>query len=401
MRIAYICADPGIPVFGNKGCSIHVQEILRAMRKRGDEVELFTARKGGSAPPDLETIHVHELPIEKFKETSSRENAQIEWNDRVVDALNLRPSWDLVYERYSLWSFGALRWARQQRIPSILEVNAPLIDEQARYRELIQKHLAESFTHEALDAAATSYVVSREIVPYCRRFVRDEHPIRVIANGVNTQRFSPELPASSPFDGCTIGFVGSLKPWHGLDCLVDAFVDVCNAADDPQAYRLLVVGDGPERVPLQERVSAHPRVSQQVVFTGAVKADDVPAWVNSMDIAVAPYPKLENFYFSPLKLFEYMAAGRAIIASDAGQVADYVEHGVTGWLSPAGDRTALADAIRRLKGNPNMRKRLGERAREESISRSWDHVLQQAYDSVPGGSNSSITFENHQHVVEA
>jgi len=192
-----------------------------------------------------------------------------------------------------------------------------------------------------------------------------------------------------------------LKPWHGLDCMVDAFIEVCKTSDNPQAYRLLIVGDGPERVPLQERLSADASLNQQVVFTGAIKADDVPTWVNSMDLAVAPYPKLANFYFSPLKLYEYMAAGRAIIASDTGQVSDYLEHGVTGWLSPAGDRTALAQAIRKLKNQPLLRKQLGDAAREESMKRSWDHVLQQAYDSLPVGQNPSKNLENHQHVVEA
>jgi glycosyltransferase involved in cell wall biosynthesis len=95
-----------------------------------------------------------------------------------------------------------------------------------------------------------------------------------------------------------------------------------------------------------------------------------------MDVGVAPYPQAADFYFSPLKVYEYMAAARPVVASRVGQVARLVEDGVTGVLCPPGDAAALAAALARLHRDPLERERMGRAGRELVLrEHSWDAVV--------------------------
>ena len=135
---------------------------------------------------------------------------------------------------------------------------------------------------------------------------------------------------------------------------------------------LLLVGDGPLRAQLTEQVMLA-GLEKAVTFTGAVPHHEVPAHVIAMDVAVAPYPALEESYYSPLKLFEYMAAGRAIVASRMGQIAEILVEGESGLLFDPGNLTQLADCLRRLRHSPALAQELGRKAREASGSYTWDH----------------------------
>src|SRR5690606_7054747 len=110
-----------------------------------------------------------------------------------------------------------------------------------------------------------------------------------------------------------------------------------------------------------------------VTFTGMVDHADMPSHIGAMDIAVAPYNPRPDFYFSPLKLFEYMAAGRAIIAADIGQIPEIIDHERTGLLVPPGDATALAGAIMTLIDDRTLAASLGRNARQEAVERyAWE-----------------------------
>src|SRR5256886_16469048 len=128
--------------------------------------------------------------------------------------------------------------------------------------------------------------------------------------------------------------VGSMKPWHGLDVLVEAFARLHERAPDA---RLLLVGDGPARAAVCADLSAR-GLNGVVHCTGAVAPREVPGLLTSVDVAVAPYPQATGFYFSPLKVYEYLAAGRAVVASRVGQLETVIRHDVNGLLCPPGDR---------------------------------------------------------------
>jgi glycosyltransferase involved in cell wall biosynthesis len=374
MRIAYVSADPGVPVFGRKGCSIHVQEVLRAMAQRGIVLDLFTTSGEGERPAGLESVCLHSLGTPPRGEAAVREQALIAINSQLRSQLEQHGPFDLVYERYSLWSFAPMDYARERGLPGLLEVNAPLIEEQARYRVLVDRATAENVAERVFDAARVLLPVSDEVAAYLQRFAGARGKVHVLANGVNPERFSgnilPALP--TPESAFTVGFVGTLKAWHGLTVLIDAF-DLLRAGFP--SVRLLLVGDGPERQRLGADVAAR-GLSTMVLFAGAVAWDAVPAWLASMDVAVAPYPRLESFYFSPLKVYEYMAAGIPVVASRCGQLEQLIESGVNGLLTPPEDAGALAASLELLLTNAPLRKRLGGAGRAKVLrEHTWDKVV--------------------------
>lgn len=372
-RVAFVCCDPGVPIFGTKGCSIHAQEILRGFVRRGWAADLVTLRPGGTPASDLAGVRVLPLPAIPGSDDARRESALQATNAAVTRLLEAAGPYDLVYERHALFSHAALTFAADRRIPGVLEVNAPLVDEQARHRALLDRAGAETSARRAFDAATTLVAVSREVADYLRTRTDRPDRIHVIPNGVDPARFpetSPEpTEVSHPF---TVGFVGTLKPWHGLDILAEAFALVHGRV--PRA-RLLIVGDGPEHDPTERRL-ARLGVGHACTFAGAVPPDAIPGLLASIDVAAAPYPALGSFYFSPLKIYEYMAARRAIVASDIGQIGSLVEHGVHGLLCPPGDPGALATAILRFHDDPDLRRRLGLSARETILANhTWDQVV--------------------------
>ncbi|MEJ7758794.1 MAG: glycosyltransferase family 4 protein [Gemmatimonadaceae bacterium] len=372
MRVAYVCADPGVPVFGTKGSSVHVQEVVRALIAHGAEVEIFATRFDGDPPEDLRNAGVYWLSALPKGDIASRERASLGANLGLQAMLRGAGPFDFVYERYSIWSYAGMEYAREEGIPGVLEVNAPLIEEQARHRGLVDRGSAEQVAQRVLDAASAIVVVSAEVASYLCRYSGVSPRVHVVPNGVNPDRFHPGvLPLFPREPGVfTVGFVGTLKPWHGLPVLADAFTQLHARHADT---RLLVGGDGPERATLGAQLAAD-GMQAAVTFTGPLEPELIPALLRSMDVAVAPYPQ-GDFYFSPLKVYEYMASGLPVVASAIGQIPDIIQHGVNGLLCPPGDARAFADALEWVRESPGVAERLGSAARQSIVkSHTWRMV---------------------------
>ncbi|GAB5536687.1 MAG: glycosyltransferase family 4 protein [Rubricoccaceae bacterium] len=362
MRVAYVTTDPGVPAFGVKGCSVHVQEGMRALQARGAHVTLFTPRLGGTPPPELARASVMELPPRSGATTAARETSSLVRNPATARALRQEGPFDLVYERYALWSHAAMAWGRKLGVPTVLEVNSPLIEEQNTHRGLVNVRGALETSRRAFAHADVMVAVSDAVANWLDGFPEARGRIHVVPNGVDVERFRPGLmpKEAAPKGAFVVGFVGSLKPWHGLATLAEAFARLHQLAPD---VHLLIVGEGPERESLQadlERLG----VADAATLTGAVAPVDVPRWMAAMDVAVAPYTDATGCYFSPLKVFEAMAAGIPVVASRAGQVADVIEDGATGRLVPPGDAVALADALDALRRDPPASGTLAAAARQ-------------------------------------
>ena len=377
MRIAYVCADPGVPIHDwRKGCSIHVQEMIRAFVGLGHELHIFATNPGTAPMGDLTAVPMHNLPPPPSDSSRmQREHIALIGNRALSHALRTAGPFDLVYERYSLWSFAGMRFAKQSNIPGILEVNAPLIDEQRRYRELIDQRSAEQVAARCFRDAHIVAAVSREVANYVRAFPGTRGKIEVLPNAVNPSRFvnnrSNRQSFVRPF---TVGFVGSLKPWHGVEILVDAFESVHRSF---RHSRLLIVGDGPERDRIESRIRSK-GLEAATLLKGAVKPSEIPSLLGCMDVAVAPYPASDNFYFSPLKVYEYMAAGLPVVASAIGQIAELITDEVHGLLCPPGNRAALTQALLCLRHDAALRRRLGSAAREKILQQhTWKRVAEQ------------------------
>jgi glycosyltransferase involved in cell wall biosynthesis len=320
-------------------------------------------------------VTVHQLPAIPKGEQAVREQAALSANLDLRLALEREAPFDLVYERYSLWSFTAMEYARSVGIPGLLEVNAPLIEEQEKHRGLSDRASAERVAERVFSAATALIAVSEEIKTYLEGYPRVGQRVHVIPNGVNPDRFRSNIKPSSPASAgtFTVGFVGTLKPWHGLPVLVEAFDRLHQQRSDT---RLLIVGDGPERENLVADLSAR-GLLDAAHFTGAVAPSEIPGLLASMTVAVAPYPAQTDFYFSPLKVYEYMAAGLPVVASDIGQLKSLIEDEANGLLVPPGDSVALATALDRLRQDSNLATRLGQAAPKAMMqNHTWDAVTQ-------------------------
>ena len=244
MRVAYVSMDPGVPAFGVKGCSVHMQEGLRALTQHSFHPTLFTARPGGPPPADLAHVPVRTLPRPPEAAPDVRERATYAANAVLAERLAEHEPFDLVYERYALWSFAAMEAGRVASIPTVLEVNAPLIDEQARHRSLTDVEGARAASRRAFAAADVLLAVSEGVADWLDGFAEAQGRIHVVPNGVDTDRVRPGLdPAwTAPDAAFVVGFVGSLKPWHGLSVLAESFARLHRTAPET---RLLLVGELP------------------------------------------------------------------------------------------------------------------------------------------------------------
>lgn len=370
MRITYVCTDPGVPVFGTKGASVHVQELVRAYRRLGHRVRLVAARTGGPPPADLADVEVVDAGRPQAADPARREVEARVLDARLESALSAGGVGELVHERYSLWGGAGVRAGARRGVPSVLEVNAPLIEEQARHRGLVGRDAAHDHLARTLGAARVAVAVSDPVGRWVEGHAEGSTPVAVVPNGVDVARVTPgddRDPAR-----LTVGFVGSLKPWHGTEVLVDAVAALGPAlpAGAPRP-RLLLVGHGPERDAVVARARAAGVDVEQV---GPLRPEDVPAQLHRMDVACAPYPEGAD-YFSPLKVLEYMAAGLPVVASDVGQVRTLLDDGRCGVLVHPGDPLALAAALLGLAGDPDGAAALGRRARQAVEARhDWTDV---------------------------
>lgn len=378
LRVAYVCVDPGVPVFGTKGASVHVQEIIRAWRLRGAQVRVYCTRTGLEVPDDLAHLPVVHHPVDpgsrhsgERERAAERERAQAEVSARLAEQV-LADGADVVYERYSLFSTALAQLAGTAGIPGVLEVNAPLIEEQRDHRVLVDEEGARHALRAQAGAARSVACVSAPV----GRWVRDQvpgAPVVVAPNGVNTSRIQPVRPADGP---PTVLFIGTLKPWHGVEALLEA------AALAREDWRVRIVGDGPLRQQLG--ALAH-RLGVRVDFRGAVPPQQVPEHMAGASVAVAPYPQTAtDQYFSPLKVFEYAAAALPVVASAVGQLPQIIDHGHSGLLVPPSDPAALAAAIDALVADPARARALGRAARARvEREHSWTAVLDTVLSPLP------------------
>jgi len=395
MRSLYLCSDQGIDLTGLKGGSIHVRSFVRALTGLGHEVtvigtkvsspESFRAATGAAVSPAPLTRQ-NRMLLRAMKSGNrflgrsdgrgrnlvrAFHNAEF---FRVADecAGRLLPSF--IYERYSLWGTAGQRLARKYSIPLVLEVNSPLAYEDEKYRGGSGFPSLARWAERRIWRGADLLIgVSKALLTHFEKAGVEPGHAQILPNAVDTSLFRAEpedVPLRSQLNlkgRFVVGFVGSFKAWHGVDFLVNTFAGLLR---ENAACHLLLVGDGPMRPMLEEEIRRL-GVQQAVALVGNVPHEEVPRYLALMDVAVAPYPPLEDFYFSPLKLYEYMAGCRAVVASRIGQVAEVVADGLTGLLYEPGDKEALIGCLRRLRADENLRRALGQNAQAACSKNSW------------------------------
>jgi glycosyltransferase involved in cell wall biosynthesis len=357
MRIAYVCADHGIPVRGDKGASVHLRSLAEALVLRGHDLRLV-ARNTEGANPDPAGVVIAELPWPVARHRPFLEDLFSDW----------RP--DAVLERYSLASGAALEAARALGVRYVLEVNSPLADEAARFRSLLEADSARARERRLIAAAEGVIAVSAAVRDHAIASGAAPTAVTVVHNGVDGDAFAPAADAGlrdslGLRDAFVVGFTGSIRPWHGVSVLLRALQQL------PGHYHALVVGGGQERHLLKE-LAACMGLDGRCTFTGAVSHCDVPRYLHAMDVGVAPYLPMDGFYFSPLKIAEYMAAGLPVIASRIGEIPDLI--GDAGVLIEAGSEGDLARALRRLGADRGLRLSLSSAGVQRATAMSWAAV---------------------------
>ena len=383
MRILYHHRTRGRHVEG-----VHIRGIVHALRGLGHDVSIMSFP---GADPEHESTPqanskrgrlaaaITRLPGVLFECLELGYNAVTFFR---VGAAIRRQRPQLIYERYSLFLFATVWLARQRGIPLVLEINDSALVE--RVRPLWLKSLARRIERWCLHRATGLVFISSWFQQQALAAYGDIAPSVVSPNAADLARFDParhdreRLRAEHGVTGRVVcGYVGAFVHWHGVNSFVEAIA--ARLTEAPELV-LVLVGDGRSLPEVRELVQAH-GLAGRVLLPGRVPHAEIPAWIACMDYAVLPD---SNRYGSPVKLFEFMAMGVAMVAPDYAPVAEVVDDGRTGWLFPQRELLACVQRVLELAARPEERQRVGAAAREYIVrERQWRNNAEQLLGLLP------------------
>lgn len=298
----------------------------------------------------------------------------------------------LLYQRHAVFHVAASILGAMAGIPFVLEANGSEVWAKQQWSRLVFARLARLCESVAgrwsQEIVTVSEAAAQQLDPYGAWSDR----IRVVPNGVDPEEFHPNIDglAIRRDRGWTteivVGFIGTFTRWHGVETLVEAALRLVTAHPD---IRFLLIGDGALKTRLESTV-VEAGQERKVQFAGLVPHDEAPRYLSACDILVAPHLGFEGtarFFGSPTKLFEYMAMGKPIVASDLEQIGEIIRDGENGLTMQPGNSGDLERGIERLRSDAGLRTRLGGQARLDVINRfTWDHAVRKILDGVAGSS---------------
>ncbi len=311
------------------------------------------------------------------------------------EILRFKP--DFIYHRFVAYTFFVAYIAKKLNIPLILEFNSFETwkinyweKDKSFFKRFIKKHLlyhiVKKIENYNLKNASLMVVVSQPLKMDLLKLGIPEEKILVNPNGVDVVRFNPEIAKSENCKklkqklGITgnkvlIGFAGTFGVWHGIPQLTEAINKILKKQLISNLHFLLI-GEGPLKKKAEKKIGHY----EKVTFTGEIPYSDIQDYLAICDILVSPHcPQIDGreFFGSPTKLFEYMAMGKAIVASNLGQIGKVLEDGKTAILVEPGNVDALVDGILKLAKDENLREKLGKNAREKVIKNyTWQKNVQ-------------------------
>ncbi len=364
---------------------VHIRGIVNGLRQLGHRVDIVsppgvevdhgpTAVAANDPPKANGTPEANGVPKKSAWSLLSRnapelmfEGAELAYNAYAWPAIEsqmVRRRYQLLYERYALFTVAGVMAARAHRVPLILEVNDSAVVN--RIRPLKMRAAArrvERYVWNRADAIVT-------ITSYFRDLIIEagvpEERVHVIANAVDENAFASAEDGSARtrlgLDGkVVIGYVGAMNHWRRLDLLIEAFAALSHK--HPSAH-LLLIGEGPDRAEIADRARSL-GLESRVTFTGRVAHREIPSHLAALDVAVIPH---SNAYGSPMKLFEYMAAGKATLAPWLPPIVSVIGYDDGGLLFAPLDGKSMERALDRVLSEPAWRVQLGVRAREKALS---------------------------------
>ena len=379
----------GIRAGGSVG---HIAGVLNELSDVGEPPILLTT---APVPTVRSAIEVHHVAVpERFWNFSELPTLVLNdvFFDEAFRAIGGRAI-SFVYQRYSLNNYAGLRLAHHHRVPFVLEYNGSEV--------WMSRHWAKRLKYESLATRIELLNVnSADLVVVVSRAMRDElmargvdgNRVLVNPNAVDPDRYSPAVDGAAirqryRLEGRTVlGFISTFQVYHGAAVLARAFVGLFT--DHPglrDTVRMLMIGTGPQ-VDEARRIIESAGFGDAVRFTGLVPQEEGPHYLAACDIFVSPHvPNADGspFFGSPTKLFEYMAMGKGIVASNLDQIGDVLRHGETAWLVPPGDTGALAAGLYRLVTDPVLRSTLGAAARQEVLAHhTWRAHVRRTLDAL-------------------
>jgi glycosyltransferase involved in cell wall biosynthesis len=354
---------------------VHIAAMVDAFRALGHDVVVRGLAASPRRPERRTGVHLlrSALPAAGFELASAVLNVpEYSSTRRAIGRLAI----DLVYKRHARFDTAVLAAARRQDVPSVLEVNS--LFSQGAYHEFepMRLHsLATRLERRALELATVVAAVSTPLMRQIQALVPRE--VIVLPNGADPERFaiSRANPERVRREYCadgrlTVGWSGVLRQWHGVDTLLEAIRSL------PQ-IRLLMVGDGPARESVERRAQAL-GVADRLSITGRVPHEEMIDYIAAMDIGVVADDR--TGVASPMKLLEYMAMGRPVVAPRLDSISDIVTDEADGLLFEPGNGVELTRVLCRLAADEPLRRRLGLQARatierERNWRRNAERVL--------------------------
>ena len=284
----------------------------------------------------------------------------------------------VIYHRASAFSFAGVLLALRYRLPLVVEINSSEVWKAENWHPVRFTGILRLTERVCVQYATRVAVVSAQVGEYLVANGAPRDRIVVNPNGVDPDVFSPERRTrdndlSRRLDGkIVVGFAGSFAPYHGILILAESLRHVSRAVPN---IHYLMMGDGPLRKRFEE-ILTRDGVCEAATLTGRVAHERMPELLGCCHILASPHQNMADgstFFGSPTKIFEYMALGRAIVASRVGQLAEILDDGETALLVDPGDAEALAAAIVRLAADDGLRNRLGANARKLVMERyTWE-----------------------------
>jgi glycosyltransferase involved in cell wall biosynthesis len=371
-RVIYLRTDVALAdaALTAGGSLSHSEGIIRALLKRGYAVEVWSTGTMAGLPPsaDVRTLAVVQVAnvADEIREFISG----------LLQAAVARrpPDIAFIYQRYSLNNLAGLLLARRWRVPLVLEANGSETKWKRQWAILRFARLSNACELLLLCHADRVIAVSDNVARDLEEAGMPTGRARVVPNGVAVDRFATATPHKLPFppNAFVVGFAGLFYPWHGIPVLTEAFLELRRL--HPHA-KLLLVGDG-EQAPRARGTLRRGGALGDALFTGLVPRDAVPGYLAAADVLVSPHMDIENFIGSPIKIFEYMATGRAIVASRVAQLETLLTDGKTALLVAPEKPDELCAALARLAEDLELREDLGRAARRAAeVEHSWDARL--------------------------
>jgi len=407
-----------------QAAQIHIYHTMRGLQRAGHKVSLL-ALQGRQVlfTPDLQVFksdertagHYGQLgwsgtaPFKVFESGIRRLQSELQlpylalfdsYRMAQAGSINLK-GYDLIHERFNLLALGGAWASKKLGIPFVLEVNADLL-EQRRFKGIQERGLRRLFaiwaTRKCFDTAAQIICISPRLKEHLKtKWNVDESKLSVLPIAADVESVTPNHNSATVRKslGLTtepvVMWSGGFYPWHDMSLLLESFALILRQRPDA---RLVLVGDGQTRPSVADTVMKA-GMGHAVLMTGKIAHSQVPEMLSIADVAVVPSTPLTagiGGTGTPLKRFEYMAAGKAIVATALNEAAEVIQDDQDGLLVQPGDVNKFAEATLKLINDPKERRRLGQNARDQAVKQySWENYtkrLEEIYFKIVGNAPS-------------